>query len=80
MTQPKPFDIFKSDKVIDVNTVAEFLHRYYRPDRYTGRGEEYATILLKHHEDDFKKFGVDWISKYDSLTGNVVSFYGSVED
>ena len=79
MSQPKPFDIFKSDKVTDVKTVTEFLDRYYRHDKYKGRGDEYATILLKHHEEDFKKFGVDWISKHDSLTGSVVSFYGPVE-
>lgn len=72
-----PFELFKSDRVTDVKTVAEFLDRYYRPDRYTGRGEEYAAVVLKSHEKDFNELGVDWISKHDSLTGSVVSFYGT---
>lgn len=71
-----PFELFKSHRVTNVKTVAEFLDRYYRPDRYTGRGEEYAATLLKSHEEDFNELGVDWISKHDSLTGSVVSFYG----
>ena len=75
-----PFELFKSNRVTDVKTVAEFLDRYYRPDRYTGRGEEYAAVLLKSHEEEFNESGVDWISKHDSLTGSVVSFYGNVED
>lgn len=74
-----PFEIFKDCKVTDVKTVAEFLDRYYRKDRYTGRGEEYAAVLLKSHEDDFKEWGVDWISKHESLTGEVVAFYGCEE-
>ena len=72
-----PFELFKSNRVTDVKTVAEFLDRYYRPDKYTGRGEEYAAAILKSHEEDFNKSGVDCISKHDSSTGSVVSFYGN---
>lgn len=71
-----PFEIFKSCAVTDVKTVAEFLDKYYRKDRYTGRGEEYAKEVLRNHEAGFKELGVDWISKHESLTGAVVAFYG----
>jgi len=71
-----PYEVFKDRKVTDVKTVAEFLDRYYRKDRYIGRGEDYAAYLLKSNEDDFKAYGVDWISRHDSLTGEVVAFYG----
>lgn len=70
------FELFRSCRVTDVKTVAEFLDRYYRKDRYTGRGTEYAAVLLESHEADFDKFGVDWISQHDSNTSEVVSFYG----
>lgn len=71
-----PFEIFKSCRVTDVKTVAEFLDRYYRKDKYTGRGEEYAATVLESHEKDFKELGVDWISRHESNIGEVVAFYG----
>lgn len=73
------FDLFKSYKVNDVNSVAEFLDRYYKKDRYTGRGKEYAAAVLKSHEKCFEVDGVDWISKHESRTGEVVAFYGPSE-
>ena len=73
-----PFELFKNDAVNDVTTVSEFLSRYYKPDRYTGRGKEYAAVLLESHEHDFKMHGVDWISHHDSITGRGVSFYGEL--
>lgn len=69
-------EIFKDDKVTNVKTVVEFLDRYYKKDRYTGRGKEYAAIVLKSHEETFEMHGVDWISKFESVTGEVVAFYG----
>ena len=72
----KLYDLFMSDKVTDVKTVEEFLDRYYKPDRYKGRGEEYAKTVLKHQEVNFRKDGVAWISQFGSVTGHIVSFYG----
>ena len=72
-----PFELFKDRAVTDVKTVAEFLERYYKRNRYAGRGKEYAVCLLKSHEESFKNHGVDWISHHDSNTGDIVSFYGS---
>ncbi len=60
--------------VTDVSTVKEFLDKYYRPDRYTGRGAEYAAVLVKSHEDNCKRWGYDLISHHDSKTGEVVYF------
>ena len=70
------FEVFKSCKVTDVKTVAEFLDRYFRKDRYTGRGKEHAALILARHEEGFELWDVDWISRHDSVTGKVVSFYG----
>lgn len=57
-------------------SVADFLDRYYRPDRYTGRGEEYAAVVLASHEKDFARDGYTIISHHDSVTGQVVAFFG----
>jgi len=60
--------------VNDVTDIKSFLDKYYKPDRYTGRGEEYARILLTSHETDFLTTGYDLISHHDSVTGNAVLF------
>ena len=60
-----------------VNTIEEFLYKYYRPDRYFGRGENYAKALLKSHKDDFEKYGHDIISRHESLTGYAIWFCGN---
>jgi hypothetical protein len=75
----KPYDKFESFKKYEVqaNSVADFLQRFYKADRYHGRGKEYAAVLLTSHEADFAAEGFDIISHHDSVTGNVVSFYGS---
>lgn len=71
-----PYHLFHKCKVTDVSSVAEFLDRYYKQDQYTGRGDEYAAVLLTTHKERFEKYDVDWISKHDSCTGEVVAFYG----
>lgn len=57
-------------------SVSDFLDRYYRRERYTGRGAEYASGLLASYEKDFSEEGICWISHHDSVTGDVVSFLG----
>ena len=71
-----PYEVFKDRRVTDVKTVAEFLDLYYKKDRYTGRGEEHAAVVLASHEKMFELWGMDWISRHDSVTGEVVAFYG----
>ncbi len=67
--------MFKNYRV-EAESVEDFLHRYYKPDRYTGRGLEYAAILLASHQADFEKDGYDIISHHDSVTGRVVAYFG----
>jgi len=47
---------FENDRVKAAD-VADFLARYYRPDRYHGRGEEYAAALLASHQRHFDEYG-----------------------
>lgn len=74
MANTKSLPAYLKDSIVrDVKTVKEFLARYYKPDRYTGRGKEYAAHLLLSHEEDFEKDGYDCISKHDSVTGRFVT-------
>jgi hypothetical protein len=67
--------LFEGRKV-EATSVSDFLARFYRPERYTGRGEDYAAALLASHQMDFDRQGYDIISHYDSVTGQVVAFFG----
>lgn len=73
------FEKFMQYKVT-AESVEDFLERYYKPDRYHGRGEEYAAVLLASHQADFEQHGYDIISHHDSVTGQVVAFYGSTNE
>jgi hypothetical protein len=66
------------DNRVEAASVAEFLDRYYRPERYKGQGEEYAAVLLASHEKDFRENGYDIISHHDSVTGKVVAIFADL--
>ena len=67
--------LFKYNQV-KATSVADFLARYYKPARYTGRGKEYAAGLLASYEAEFERDGYTFISRHDSVTGNYVAFFG----
>lgn len=66
---------FRRYQVHDCRDVAEFLARYYRPDRYTGRGKEYAAALLESYTQEYADRGFVFISRHDSVTGRIVSLF-----
>lgn len=66
---------FRKYQVKNCKTIEEFLEKYYKHERYQGRGEKYAESLLNNHKEVFLQEGVDWISHHDSVTGQVVSFH-----
>mgnify|MGYP001593244694 CR=1 FL=1 len=68
-------DLFR-DCQVSADNVADFLLRFYKSERYHGRGEDYAAALLASHEADFANDGFDVISRHDSVTGKTVAFYG----
>ena len=63
-------------KIGEVETVKDFLDCYYKRDRYTGRGDDYAAVLLRSHEDDLQRNGYDLISQHDSRIGDPVYLIG----
>ena len=63
-------------KEVKAKSVVDFLDRYYKPNRFRGRGEEYANILIKSHTDFFNKWGDDIISRHDCVLGEAVKLIG----
>ena len=61
---------------VPASSVADFLARYYKADRYTGRGEDYAATLLKSYEERFEADGYVIISHHDSKAGEIVAYFG----
>lgn len=57
---------------VEADSVADFLVRYYRRERYT-------DTLLASYEEEFNELGICWISHHDNVTGDVVSFLGKGE-
>lgn len=67
---------FLKYKVSDVNTIEEFCNRYYKPDRFKNRGQQYMECVIKSDYEDMEKYGYCIITHHDSITGDVVAFYG----
>ena len=60
-------------KIVVTNAYAkEFLDTYYLPERYTGRGEDYAMALLRSFISELKTYGEAWISHHDSIPRKVI--------
>ena len=60
---------------VQATSIEDFMLRYYKPDRYHGRGADYAAVLLQSHRECLRRDGVDIISHHDSVTGEVVAYY-----
>lgn len=58
----------------DCKTVEEFLDKYYKHDRFWGRGEEYAGCLISSHQHDVLDYGYDLISRHDCVLGRAAYF------
>lgn len=73
------YNNFSVHEVTDVTTLEDFMNKYYKGSRYTGRGEEYANTLLQSYKQDLEKRDFVFISHHDSNTGKIVSFYNKIE-
>ena len=61
---------------VEADSIEDYLNRYYRPDRYRMRGDEYAAGLLRSYQKTFKKFGYVITSKHDNITGHIIAWLG----
>lgn len=60
--------------ITDCKTVEEFCRRYYKPDRFIGRGKDYAAACIYSHKEDCDKYGYTLLSRHDNITGEVIKF------
>jgi len=63
------------DCAVKASSLDDFLNRYYKPERYRGRGEAYAATLRASHQADLERDGCDVISRHDSVTGQTVAYF-----
>jgi len=61
-------------KVVEASSVEDYLERYYKHDRYKGRGEEYEAILLKSYTEEFSDRGYVCTSHHDNVTGEFIAW------
>ena len=62
-------------RAVKVESIEDFLNKYYKFERYRGRGPEYADVLLTSYKKRVKEDGCCFISRHDSTTGEIVSYY-----
>jgi hypothetical protein len=67
-------DWIKDSIITDCKDVEEFAYKYRKPDRFTGRGEDYAKCIMESHERDLKERGYTSISQHDNLTGKFITY------
>lgn len=72
INKPLPFEGHE----VEAESVQDFCKRYYKPDRYTERGEEYVQAVLASQQKDLEQFGYTLISHHDSRTGEAVVWRG----
>ncbi len=61
-------------RIVKAKSVKDYLERYYKRDRYTGRGKEYAAVLLQSYEEEFKRRGYVVTSHRDNVIGEIIAW------
>lgn len=61
-------------QITDVKTIKDLLEKYYKQERYTGRGQEYADVVLNSHTKDLAEQGYTIISRHECVLGEAVFF------
>lgn len=69
-----PYDGWRKYQV-QAGSLESFLEHYYKRDRYTGRGEDYAEAIRQSYRETLAHDGVCIISRHESRTGEVVAWY-----
>jgi hypothetical protein len=76
--RPEIIEEYRQYAVTDVNSVDEFMTKYYKREKYTDRKNGYAESLLNDYKNYFAKNGFCVIISIDSNTGNLVTFFPKI--
>lgn len=60
---------------VGAESVEDFLSRYMKPERFTGRGQDYVDHIIKSYTDELEKYGFCFITHHSSVTGKEIAFY-----
>ena len=60
--------------IVKAKSVEDYLDRYYKKSRYTGRGKEYAQVLLTSYQEEFERRGFVCTSHHDNVTGELIAW------
>lgn len=61
---------------VEAESVEDYLNRHYRPERFRGRGEEYATRLIASYQRELEQYGYCLTSHHDTIYGRAIVWYG----
>ena len=61
-------------QIVKARSVEDYLKKYYKRDRYTGRGKEYAQSLLESYQEEYEKRGYVCTSHHDNVTGEFIAW------
>lgn len=61
---------------VQAESVEDFRQRYTKPERYQKRGTDYVPAVVQSAYEDMERYGFTIISHHDSVTGDVVAYYG----
>jgi len=61
-------------KIVQATSIQDYLDKYYKRDRYTGRGEEYAKVLLTSYQEEYAARGYICTSHHDNVTGEMIAW------
>lgn len=75
MSKSTSYEMFKKYKV-EANGVEDFLKKYTKYDRHEGRGKDYVECRIKSYKEELKECGFCFMSHHDSVTGEIVAYYG----
>lgn len=67
-------ELFSKYIVKDCDSVETFVEQYYKHERFRGRGEEYAKLIIASQKEDLREDGICIISHHESVTGEIVAF------
>jgi hypothetical protein len=65
---------------VQADSIEDFAKRYYKPRDYERRGPDYVEAVLESHRRYLAKYGYCLITHHASITGEIVTYYGSKKE
>ena len=60
--------------IVKAKSVKDYLNKYYKKSRYTGRGKDYAKILFASYQEEYAERGFVCTSHHDNVTGEFIAW------